>query len=106
MGAFEYVGPVGIDDYTSVAKTFVLFQNYPNPFNPSTKIKYSVPQSEIVQIKVYDILGKEIATLVNEEKPMGNYKIDFDGNNLSTGVYFYSMQAGSFTDTKKLILIK
>lgn len=86
--------------------SFVLSQNYPNPFNPSTKISYSVPKSSLVTIKVYDALGKEITTLVNEEKSAGNYEVDFDGSNFSSGVYFYRMQAGSFTDTKKFVLLR
>lgn len=83
-----------------------LMQNYPNPFNPRTKITYSVAQKIFVSLKVYDLFGKEIVTLVNEEKPIGSYKVEFNGNNLSSGVYFYRIQAGDFLDTKKLILIK
>jgi len=85
---------------------FILYQNYPNPFNPSTRIKYSISKGSFVTLKVYDILGKEITTLVNEEKPYGNYEVIYDGSNLTSGVYFYKMQAGSFIDTKKFILIK
>jgi len=85
---------------------FILYQNYPNPFNPSTRIKYSISKRSFVTLNIYDILGKEIATLVDEEKPVGNYEVEFKGNNLSSGVYFYKMQAGSFIDTKKFILIK
>jgi len=88
-----------------------LEQNYPNPFNPSTKIKYSIPpniQREIsnVSLKVYDVLGNIVATLVNEEKPAGNYEIEFDASNLSSGIYYYRLVTGSFTDTKKMILLK
>jgi flagellar hook assembly protein FlgD len=90
----------------SYLSEFQLQQNYPNPFNPTTRINYFVLRSSLVTLKVYDILGKEISTLVNEEKPVGNYKVDFDGSNLSSGVYFYRMQAGSFIDTKKFILIR
>jgi len=86
--------------------SFVLSQNYPNPFNPSTKISYSVPKSSLVTIKVYDVLGKKITTLLNEEKSVGNYEVEFNGRNLSSGVYFYKMQAGDFVETKKLILMK
>lgn len=85
---------------------YKLYQNYPNPFNPTTKIKYSIPQTSYVTIKVYDILGKEIETIVNEEKPIGNYEIEFDGSKLTSGVYFYKMKVGSFINTKKFILIK
>lgn len=94
------------DKFLNEITDFELFQNYPNPFNPSTKIDYSIKQRSLVTLKVYNILGKEIATLVNEEKPVGNYEVEFKGNNLSSGVYFYKMQAGSFIDTKKFILIK
>jgi hypothetical protein len=83
-----------------------LEQNYPNPFNPVTKINYSVPQFGLVTIKVYDVLGKEVATLVNEEKSVGNHQVDFSGYRLSSGVYFYKLQAGSFVETKKMQLLK
>jgi hypothetical protein len=85
---------------------FELMQNFPNPFNPSTTINYSVPKTSLVKIKVYDILGKEITTLVNEEKSAGNYSVQFIGGNLSSGIYFYRMQAGNFVGTQKLILLK
>jgi len=93
---------------------FKLKQNYPNPFNPSTKIKYTIPsvtlrqaQSDInVTLKVYDILGREVATLVNEEKPAGTYEVEFDGTGLPSGIYFYKLTAGKFSSTKKLVLLK
>ena len=94
-----------IGDY-SLPKDFELNQNYPNPFNPTTIINYSVPNTNMVTIKVYDQLGKQVATLVNEEKPAGNYFVNFNASKLSSGVYFYRMQAGSFVETKKLILMK
>ncbi len=95
----------------TLRNTFSLYQNYPNPFNPTTRIKYSVPFVEMhryasVQLRVYDILGREIATLVNEKKSPGEYEVQFNGTNLPSGVYFYRLQAGSFSDTKKLILLK
>jgi hypothetical protein len=83
-----------------------LKQNYPNPFNPSTNIQYTLNNLEFVSLKVYDSLGKEISTLVNQDKPAGNYEIEFNGGNLTSGVYFYRMQAGSFSATKKFILMK
>ena len=86
--------------------SYSLSQNYPNPFNPNTKIQYSVPQSSQVVIKVFDILGNEIATLVNEEKPAGNYEVEFNGATLPSGVYFYQLKAGNFVETKKMILIR
>jgi hypothetical protein len=85
---------------------FALDQNYPNPFNPSTTISYSVPETEFVTLKVYDVLGNEIASLVNEEKPAGKYEVDFNGAELSSGIYFYRLQAGSFIETKKMVLMK
>jgi len=87
-------------------KSFTLEQNYPNPFNPSTTINYEIPTSGIVSLKVYDVLGKEIATLVNEEKPAGIYEVNFNAVNLPAGVYFYRLQTGDFVQTKKMILLK
>jgi hypothetical protein len=81
-------------------------QNYPNPFNPSTKIKYSVPQSSNVVIKIFDVLGNEIETLVNEEKSTGTYELTWYATNLPSGVYFYQLNAGSFVETKKMLLLK
>jgi ligand-binding sensor domain-containing protein len=85
---------------------YLLKQNYPNPFNPVSTINYSTPKKELIIIRVYDLLGNEIATLVNEEKPAGNYKVNFNASNLSSGVYFYRMQAGNFIESKKCIVLK
>lgn len=85
---------------------FLLLQNFPNPFNPSTTISYHLPAGRFVTLKVYDILGRLVATLVNEYKQAGNYEVEFTGSKLSSGIYFYIMQAGDFVDTKKLMLIK
>jgi photosystem II stability/assembly factor-like uncharacterized protein len=85
---------------------FSFEQNYPNPFNPSTVIKYSIPKASLVSMKVYDILGNDIATLVNENKPAGTYELTWNASNLPSGIYFYRIQAGSFIDTKKMILLK
>jgi hypothetical protein len=90
----------------NIVATYSLSQNYPNPFNPTTKIQFSIPQSSRVVIKVFDILGNEIETLVNEEKSIGTYKIYWNAANLPSGVYFYRLQAGDFVQTKKMILIK
>jgi hypothetical protein len=100
--------PVNVDDETPAGSvnTYKLFQNYPNPFNPSTKISYSIPETDLVTLKVYDVLGNEVATLVSENKPVGSYEIEFDGSELTSGVYFYRLQAGSFIETKKMILMK
>jgi len=85
---------------------FKLYQNYPNPFNPSTRIQYAVSSKQFVSLKVYDVLGNEVATLVNEEKPTGEYEIELDGVRLPSGVYFYQLQAGGFIQTKKMILLR
>ncbi|HZW38653.1 MAG TPA: T9SS type A sorting domain-containing protein [Ignavibacteriaceae bacterium] len=85
---------------------FFISQNYPNPFNPSTRIKYDVPKKGFISIKVYNILGKDIAQLVNEEKNAGAYVVEFDGSRLSSGIYFYQIQAGEFIETKKMVLMK
>jgi CotH kinase protein/Secretion system C-terminal sorting domain len=87
-------------------KDFVLYQNYPNPFNPTTVIHYYLPVASHAVVKVYDVLGREVATLVNEQKSAGLYQVTFDAHLLTSGVYFYSLQAGTFTETKKLVLIK
>jgi hypothetical protein len=87
-------------------ETYKLSQNYPNPFNPVTKINYALPKSGFVTLKVYDILGKEVATLVNEVKNVGAYSIDFNGVSLSSGVYFYRLTVGDFSSVKKMTLLK
>ena len=89
-----------------VLNQFSLEQNYPNPFNPITKISYSIPSTEFINLTVYNVIGIEIATLINEEKPTGNYKIKFDGSGLSSGIYFYKFTAGDFVKTKKMTFIK
>jgi len=85
---------------------FQLEQNYPNPFNPSTNINYQISQNDFVSLKVYNVLGSEVAILVNETKPAGNYEVTFDASSLSSGTYFYKLQTGSFVETKKMILMK
>jgi photosystem II stability/assembly factor-like uncharacterized protein len=85
---------------------YKLFQNYPNPFNPSTTIRYELPMASHVTLKVYNILGQEVATLVNEKKEAGRYEVNFDGSKLPSGVYFYRIQAGAFTQTRKLLLLR
>jgi len=85
---------------------YALSQNYPNPFNPVTVIKYSIPKMELVKLVVYDVLGKEIATLVNEVKGAGEYRVDFNASSFTNGVYFYKLTTGNFSQTKKMILIK
>ena len=97
---------VGVDEVSYVITDFYLEQNYPNPFNPTTTIRYQIPELSFVTLKVYDVLGSEVATLVNEERPVGNYEVEFNAANLSSGVYFYRFQAGSFVETKKMLMIK
>ncbi len=107
-------------------KDFALRQNYPNPFNPTTKIKFTIPTSpqtpllsnakgipmggagrgEVVRIMVYDILGREVATLINKQMPAGTHEVEFDASGLPSGVYFYQLKTGSFTETKKMILLR
>ena len=101
----RYTGTTDIDD-NFLVKEFKLLQNYPNPFNPSTSIKYTTGSNEFVQLKIFDVIGNEIATLVNEEKPAGTYEIKFNIASLSSGIYFYKLSAGSFTETKKMIVLK
>ncbi len=105
--------PTSVESETDVPSSYDLSQNYPNPFNPSTKIRYTIPnvsQSGVegsrVQLKIYDVLGNEVATLVNEEKSAGSYEVKFNASQLSSGVYFYKLQAGSFVQTKKMVLLK
>ena len=98
--------PTSVENNSGSPKDFSLSQNYPNPFNPSTKIQYSIPQSSSVTLKVFDILGNEIETLVNEAIPMGTYEITWYAGNLPSGIYFYKLQAGNFVETKKMMLLK
>jgi photosystem II stability/assembly factor-like uncharacterized protein len=105
-GVFQIGGTTAIANNVELPISFALSQNYPNPFNPSTTIKYAIKSSQFVSLKIYDILGNEVATLVNEDKPAGNYKIEFNSSSFSSGVYFYKINAGSFVETKKMILIK
>jgi hypothetical protein len=90
----------------NVARAYELAQNYPNPFNPTTTIRYQIPTAETVSLKVYDVLGKEVATLVNGRQEAGNYAVPFNAAGLSSGMYFYRLQAGSFVETRKMMLVK
>ena len=102
-----YGSVTGVESQTSfIPKKFQLFQNYPNPFNPTTLIKYDLPKSLHVRLTVYDVLGKGIATLVNELQNPGIKSVMFDGTSLPSGVYFYRLEAGLFSETKKLLLIR
>ncbi|MDP3683984.1 MAG: T9SS type A sorting domain-containing protein, partial [Ignavibacteria bacterium] len=104
-GTFKYSESIEVDVKQPVE--FALNQNYPNPFNPVTKIKYQIPdRGSFVTLKVYDILGNEVATLVNEEKEPGYYEVEFNSKNLSSGTYFYRLSAGKFVQMKKMLLLK
>ena len=96
---------IDVDD-ASLVNTYALSQNYPNPFNPSTKINYRVGEPGFVQLKVYNVLGVEVATLVNEQKIAGNYSANFNAAKFSSGVYFYTITVNNFTQTRKMILEK
>jgi len=102
-GSFEYTEIVEVE---TVPQQYELSQNYPNPFNPSTSIRYSIPKQSNVSLKVYDILGNEVANLVNEEKDQGVYTVNFNAIGLSSGIYFYTLRADGFVQTKKMLLIK
>ncbi len=98
---------VGINQIsTEIPNKFSLFQNYPNPFNPMTNVKFQIPNSGFVKLIVYDLLGKEIQTLVNKQLSPGTYEVDFEGSNLPSGVYYYKFESGAFTETKKMVLVK
>ncbi len=97
---------VGITGNNTIVKDYKLEQNYPNPFNPTTNIRYELPKSGFVKIIVFDALGKEIKTIVNEKQSAGTYNLTFDGSNLPSGVYFYRLRAGDYVETKKLVLLK
>jgi len=105
-GDFIISTPTGIYEDEVNIYTFKLFDAYPNPFNPRTTIQYSIPSDGVVKLKVYDVLGNEVATLVDEDKATGSYEIMFDATELSSGIYFYRIQAGSFVETKKMVLMK
>src|ERR1035437_9008205 len=103
-GSYKYSNIVEAD--LIAPSVFDLSQNFPNPWNPTTLITYSLPTSSNVILKVYNVLGKLIKTLVNENQEAGIYKVNFDAGSLSNGVYFYKIQAGNYTETKKMLLLK
>jgi len=96
----------GVDDIKQAPLSYNLSQNYPNPFNPSTTIKYSVPKASFVHLTVYNVIGQQVAELVNHEQSPGKYSVTFDGANVTSGIYFYRIEAGSFVQTNKMILLK
>jgi len=103
---FSWTDVTNVKNQTLQPADFTLYQNYPNPFNPVTKIKYQLPLRSEVRLTVYDILGREIKVLVNQEKPAGTYEVQFDGSDLPSGVYFYRMETAKYSAAKKFILIK
>ncbi len=104
--SFETGTATGIEQAVPIPKAFALLQNYPNPFNPTTLIRYRLPKNSAVTLEVYDVLGRLVRTLVNERQTFGEHSVTFDAANLPSGVYFYRILAGAYTDTKKLLLLK
>jgi len=105
-GVVTVMDPVSVSDQNLVVSKFELEQNYPNPFNPSTVIKYQTAERRNVTLTVYNSNGRKISTLLNEVKPKGTFTIEFDGSNLPSGIYYFRLQAGNFTDTKKMVLLR
>jgi hypothetical protein len=103
-GSFKFSNEISIE--VLQVNTFSLLQNYPNPFNPSTSIKYRIPTDEFVTLKVYDVLGREVATLMNDKQGRGEYNVNFNASKLSSGIYYYTITAGNYTETKKMMLLK
>jgi len=103
-GSFEYSDQVEVNILP--ADNYILMQNYPNPFNPSTKISFSISQSGMTSVKIYDVLGNEAATLIDRELTAGSYDFEFNASGLTSGVYYYTLISGSFVQTKKMLLLK
>ena len=103
---FKTSGVNSVEENSAQPTACLLLQNYPNPFNPETTIRYQINKNSFVSIKVYDVLGKEIAVLVNERKEDGTYAVKFNASNFPTGLYFYTLRAGSFVETRKMIFAK
>ena len=101
-----YDTTTGLVSNSNILLSFRLYQNFPNPFNPNTKIKFEIPESGFVSLKVYDVIGNEMTSLINEEKQIGTYEVNFDASGLTSGVYYYQLRQGNFIETKKTILIK
>jgi hypothetical protein len=107
MDRLELIYPLSTnDDGTTSPTYFTLEQNYPNPFNPSTVISYQLPVSSEVTLKVYDVLGNEVATIVDEYRDAGSYDVTFNASQLASGMYVYKLQAGDFVETKKMLFMK
>jgi hypothetical protein len=108
-GFWYQTGPILTDVETNLdalPREFRLEQNYPNPFNPTTIVRFAVPKTSHVRLTLYDMLGRRVATLIDEEKPAGEYEFTVDAKHLSSGIYFYMMQAGAFTQTRKFTLVR
>ncbi len=103
-GHYEYSNEIEVEVIGTF--TFALDQNYPNPFNPSTTIEYSISETEFVSLKLFDVLGNEVAILVDEEKSAATYRVNFTAEELTSGIYFYVLKAGDYLNSKKLILLK
>lgn len=103
----NFYATIPLEDISGrVPDSFVLFQNYPNPFNPSTTIRFNLPRAEFVKLRVFDVTGREIAVLLNQQMGLGAYKIEWNASRFSRGVYFYKLETPNFTDTKKMVLLK
>lgn len=102
------IGITGVNDKLigNNPESYELYANYPNPFNPSTTIRYALKENGFTTLKIFNVQGKEIAILINEEKPAGIYEINFDGLNLSSGTYFYELRSGNYSETRKMLLVK
>lgn len=105
VGTITATNPNAVNDNENNPNKFQLSQNYPNPFNPSTKIRFSIPEESQVSIKIFNALGQEVSTILNNVVKSGTHTVNFDATELTSGVYFYKISAGSFTDTKKMLLI-
>ncbi|MEI7811356.1 MAG: T9SS type A sorting domain-containing protein, partial [Ignavibacteria bacterium] len=107
--SYTWIGTKLLDvekENSASVSSYSVSQNYPNPFNPTTNIKYSIAKSGIVSLKIFDVIGKEVAVLVNQYQTAGTYHVQFDASHLSSGIYFYKLQSGDFTSVNKMMLIK
>ena len=102
-GAYEYSDIVEVE---FVLSEFTLYQNYPNPFNPSTTIKFAIPKETRVSLRIYSVLGEEVTSLIDKEMKPGYYEVEFNASNFTSGVYLYSITAGDFIETKKMVILK
>ena len=101
-----YDNPVSVHNISLTPEEYILSQNYPNPFNPTTTINFQIAELNFVSLKVFDVLGNEVMTLVNDQRPAGNYKVEFSANGLTSGIYFYKLETANYSLTKKMLLLK